>query len=346
MLISGNEIGPFKAIEESTISHLTPSVERSSVLAWYIISGLSGAASGTIALGWVVQQLQIKYSWSPIESYRSVFWAYAALGVLKFILALLLSSKCEPDAEATTPLEVQSEESVSETSTLLPPADDTSPKIATGEQSNSQSNSSSRSIFPTLSRETKGIIIKLCSLFALDSLASGLAPVSWMTYFFNHKFGLSEGQVGTLFSVASILSSSSNLIAPALARRIGLIQTMVFTHVPASLALAAMPLPNNAWLAMMFLLLRASTNSMDQAPRQAFLAAAVQPSERTAVMGIVNVVKTLSQSAGPAVTGVLAHRHMFGLAFIIAGALKLLYDGLMLAMFLGFQVIEAGADVA
>jgi len=83
---------------------------------------------------------------------------------------------------------------------------------------------------------------------------------------------------------------------------------------------------------------------MDQAPRQAFLAAAVQPSERTAVMGIVDVVKTLSQSAGPFITGIFAYRRMFGLAFIVAGALKIVYDILMLIMFLGYQTVEERAQ--
>lgn len=85
---------------------------------------------------------------------------------------------------------------------------------------------------------------------------------------------------------------------------------------------------------------------MDQAPRQAFIAAAVLPSERTAVMGTVNVVKTLSQSIGPVVTGVLAERHLFWISFLLAGGLKLAYDFLMLAMFLGYRTVEERAEQA
>ncbi|KIV85121.1 hypothetical protein PV11_00856 [Exophiala sideris] len=334
---SGNEIGPFKAIEESTISHLIPACERSNVLTWYIIAGLAGTASGTIIFGWLVQLLQVKYSWSPLESYRIVFWAYAAFGIVKCLLALLLSTECEPAGE---PVSSTPPTRSSETSLLLPQqGEDERPA-----SKDSIGHPSPRPWLPTLSPETRVLVVKLCLLFGLDSLASGLAPVTWMTYYYNHKFGLSEGRLGTLFFVAAILSSASNLVAPALARRLGLIKTMVFTHVPASLALAAIPLPNNAAVAITFLLFRASTNSMDQAPRQAFLAAAVQASERTAVMGIVNVVKTLSQSAGPVVTGIFAYRQMFGLAFIVAGALKIVYDILMLIMFLGYQTVEERAQ--
>ena len=165
-----------------------------------------------------------------------------------------------------------------------------------------------------------------------------------MTYFFNQKFHLSEGKLGTIFFVASVISSVSNLVAASLARRLGLIKTMVFTHVPASIALALIPVPDNVGIAVALLAFRASTNSMDQAPRQAFLAAAVLPGERTAVMGISNVVKTLSQSIGPVVTGALAERSLFWVAFVTAGALKLFYDFLILAMFLGYKTIEERAE--
>ncbi|KAI1617589.1 major facilitator superfamily domain-containing protein [Exophiala viscosa] len=332
---SGNEIGPFKAIEESTISHLIPTSERSNVLTWYIIAGLTGTASGTIIFGWLVQLLQVNHSWSPLESYRVVFWVYAAFGLTKCLLVLLLSGRCEPAADRSI-----SAAPVSEASPLLQQQGENE-RLAPKDD---LVNPSSRPWLPTLSQETRALVVKLCFLFGLDSLASGLAPVTWMTYYFNHKYGLSEGHLGTLFFVAAVLSAASNLVAPALARRLGLIKTMVFTHIPASLALAAIPVPNNVALATTFLLFRASTNSMDQAPRQAFLAAAVQASERTAVMGIVNVVKTLSQSAGPFVTGVFAYRQLFGLAFIIAGALKIVYDILMLVMFLGYQTVEERAQ--
>ncbi|EHY56935.1 hypothetical protein HRR86_001491 [Exophiala dermatitidis] len=340
---SGNEIGPFKAIEESIISHLTPSVERSAILAWYFIAGSTGAACGNIVFGWVVELLQVKHSWSPLESYRLVFWAYALFGLLKCSLVFMLSNRCELEEKVVSPPRGPSQTSVDEASPLLRDGEESTAKHDGSNSAATRFKFSARNLLPNISRETRGILLKLCLLFAMDSVASGLAPVSWMNYFFNLKFNLPEGQLGSLFFVASILSSLSNLAAPALARRIGLIKTMVFTHVPASLALAAIPLPSNSALAMTLLLFRASTNSMDQAPRQAFLAAAVLPSERTAVMGVVNVVKTLSQSVGPVITGILVNRHLFGLAFVLAGSLKILYDIFMLVMFLGYRTVEERA---
>lgn len=197
-----------------------------------------------------------------------------------------------------------------------------------------------RSIWPQISPSSRSILIKLSFLFAFDSFASGLTPQSWITYFFTRKFSLPEGQLGTLFFVTNILASVSNLVAASIAKRIGLIKTMVFTHLPSAILLALIPVPSNVILAMAFLVLRASMQSMDQAPRQAFLSAVVLPNERTAVMGVLNVVKTLSQSGGPVATGWLASLNKFWVAFVVAGSLKAGYDLTILKMFVGYKTQE------
>lgn len=110
---------------------------------------------------------------------------------------------------------------------------------------------------------------------------------------------------------------------------------MVFTHLPSAISLALIPIPSQMPLAATFLILRSCTQSMDAAPRSAFLAAIVLPNERTAVMGIINVVKTFSQSLGPGITGVLFHRKLAWVPFVIAGSLKATYDLGMLAVFKG-----------
>lgn len=330
---SGNEIGPFKAIEESTIAHLTPAADRSGVLAWYTLSGTAGVALGTIASGWVVRVLQVKYRWETIPAYRVIWTAYAVMGLVKFSLCLLLSKKCEADPEPVP----------------VPAADDERrPLLANGgheqEVKKDSVGSKLRNLIPRFSQETRSLIFKLGLLFAMDSLASGLSTNAWMIYFFSTKFGLAEQKLGNLFFVTNLVSSASNLVASSLAQRIGLVKTMVFTHAPASIALALIPVPGNVIIAMALLIFRASTNSMDQAPRQAFLAAAVLPAERTSVMGMVNVIKTLSQSIGPIITGRLAGVGKFWIAFLMAGTLKVLYDVLLLGMFLGYKTVEDKAQ--
>lgn len=324
---SGNEIGPFKAIEESTISHLVAAADRSSIFAWYILLGTLGTAIGTLTGGWAVETLQTRYDWEAQDAYRMLFWAYSALGLVNFGLALMLGSGCEQ--EKTNPPTPHTD---AETQPLLEHTYEEG-----GKDSAQPLSFNFGSLLPNLSPASSSMVAKLCLLFAIDSVASGLMPGSWISFFYNRKFSLAEGTIGTLFFVGMLLASASNLAAPALAKRIGLIRTMVFTHIPASIALALVPLPSNVFLSMALFLFRACTNSMDQPPRQAFIAGAVLAEERTAVMGLINVVRTLSQSVGPSFTGVLASHSMLWLAFVISGGLKLVYDALILTLFLSYR---------
>jgi MFS family permease len=129
-----------------------------------------------------------------------------------------------------------------------------------------------------------------------------------------------------------------NMWAGAIAKRIGLIKTMVFTHLPSAIFLALLPVPTSLSWTIVLLFARASLNSMDQAPRSAFIAAVVRPEERTAVMGIVNVVKILAQSGGPSVTGILAENNLFWVAFLLAGSFKVCYDLGLLTLFVNTKL--------
>lgn len=110
---------------------------------------------------------------------------------------------------------------------------------------------------------------------------------------------------------------------------------MVFTHLPSAICLALIPIPSSLPFALTFLVLRACTQNMDVAPRSAFLAGALPPNRRTAIMGAINVVKTCSQSLGPVITGVLAGKGMFWVSFVMAGSLKATYDVGILVSFAG-----------
>lgn len=130
------------------------------------------------------------------------------------------------------------------------------------------------------------------------------------------------------------------LVASSLAKRIGNVKTMVFTHLPSSIFLALIPVPSSLPLALVFFILRASTASMDGAPRSAFVAAVIRPNERTSMIGLMNVVKTSAQALGPFITGVLANHQLFWVAFLLAGTLKATYDLGLLAIFAGHKTIE------
>lgn len=337
---SGNEIGPFRAIEESTLAQLTRPNIRSDIFAWYTLIGTAGTAFGTIVCGWLVQGLQARHGWTNTRAYRVIFGLYALLGMLKLAFSLMLSDRCEPEPQKQERHGAVELGAVEAAGLLSDDDEADEPPKPTKSTATAAPPQRKKSIWPQISPVSRAILLKLCLLFAVDSMASGLVPASWVTYFFTDKFALPEGNLGTLFFVTNIISAASNLVASSIAKRIGLIKAMVFTHLPSAIFLALIPLPSVVWLAMTFLILRSCSQSMDQAPRQAFLAAVVLPNERTAVMGVVNVIKTLSQSAGPVATGYLAGIHKFWIVFMLAGAMKASYDLGMLKMFLGHQTRE------
>ncbi|KAK2036830.1 major facilitator superfamily transporter [Colletotrichum somersetense] len=344
---SGNEIGPFRAVEESILAQLTVRDKRSDIFAWYTLFGSAGAAFGTLTCGWAVQVLEQKEAWSHREAYRVVFLIYAGLGALKLILILSLTSGVEA-------AQLKSKNTLAQTSeerqALLagPDGRENNLRQATDERPSSPSISERlRALLPYISPLSRSILFRLLLLFCIDSFASGMASPSWLTYFFTTVHSLQPGSLGTLFLVTNLLATMSNIAALPLARRLGPLKTMVFTHLPSAIFLLMIPLPSasplGTWVAMTFLALRACTQSMDQAPRQAFLAAAVLPSERTAVLGIVNTVKTLAQAGGIGSAGFLSGRDLWIVVLSGAGIMKAVYDLLMLAMFLGLREREASS---
>ncbi|KAF4978266.1 hypothetical protein FZEAL_5323 [Fusarium zealandicum] len=338
---SGNEIGPFRAVEESILAQLTEKERRSDIFAWYTLFGTAGAALGTLTSGWTVHLLQNVASWSEKGAYRAVFLVYAALGVVKLCLIFLLTESVEPQHPGPGYHEVNIEMQDEDEGLLSDASDadaENQPPVAKSKPTFWQR---ARALFPYISPLSRSILYRLLLLFGLDSFASGMASPSWLTYFFTTIHSLKPGFLGTLFLVTNLLATISNLAALPLARRLGPLKTMVFTHLPSAIFLAMIPLPSangsGTWFAMAFLALRACTQSMDQAPRQAFLAAAVLPSERTAILGVVNTMKTLAQAGGIGSAGFFAGKGLWIVVLTGAGAMKAGYDLLMLWMFLGLK---------
>jgi MFS family permease len=161
---SGREIGPFSAIEESTLAHLTKPEIRSDIFAWYVVIGSAGNAAGKLITGWAVQELQHWEGWNPVRSYRAVFLGYAGLGFLNLLLSCVLSSRIELHGHE------EQKDSDSEAEPLIPatPDDDLTNEVMAVKEK--------RSLLPKISKESRVVLLKLCLLFALDSLASGLVP--------------------------------------------------------------------------------------------------------------------------------------------------------------------------
>ncbi|KAK9773433.1 putative Major facilitator superfamily (MFS) profile domain-containing protein [Seiridium cardinale] len=345
---TGNEIGPFRAVETSILAQLTEKSNHSDIFAWNILLGTAGAALGAFLSGLIVQFTQSIDGWTKVSAYRFLFLIYAAAGGAKLALSLALSRAVEipqakpSDQENNVELReglLRDDDSDEEPDSDAQPK----PKSTTTTPTPPQPSLLGKflSLFPYISPLSRSILYRLILLFFMDSFASGMATPSWLTYFFTTVHSLEPAILGTLFLVTNVCQTISNLLAVPLARRLGPLKTMVFTHLPSAVFLAMVAIPPastfGTWLAMAFLALRACTQSLDQAPRQAFLSAAVLPAERTAVMGIVNTIKTLAQSGGIGASGVLAGQGWWVVLFGGAGALKISYDLLMLWMFLHVQ---------
>lgn len=189
---------------------------------------------------------------------------------------------------------------------------------------------------PTL-RRSRRPVAGLSALFAVDALGGGFIVQSLIALWFHTRFDLGPGTLSLIFFVSSLLAAASFPVAAYIARRIGLIKTMVFTHIPSSIFLMAMPLAPGAGLAVTLFLLRQSLSQMDVPTRQSYTMAIVPPEERTAAAGITNVSRTVAQAASPAIAGYAIQTLALGAPFVIAGAIKIAYD---LALYFTFGKLK------
>jgi MFS family permease len=182
-------------------------------------------------------------------------------------------------------------------------------------------------------RESKDAVYRLAGLFALDSFASGFTLQSVLALWLFLKFDLSVATAGTIFFWAGLLTAFSQLLAPKVAARIGLVNTMVFSHLPANVFLLLTPLMPTLPLAIACLLARSALAQMDVPARTSYVMAVVTPRERPAAASITNVPRSLATAVGPTLAGGLLHATTFGWPLVIAGSLKISYDLILLKLF-------------
>jgi MFS family permease len=181
---------------------------------------------------------------------------------------------------------------------------------------------------------SKGVVLRLSALFALDAFAGGLVVQSMVAYWFHVKFGIEAGVIGSIFFAANVLAGVSALLAGRLAKKIGLINTMVFTHVPSNLLLMLVPLMPSLPLAIAALLARFSISQMDVPTRQSYTMAVVAPDERSAASGVTAIARSVGAAISPSLTGIfLSIPLLFSAPFFLAGGLKIVYDLLLYRSF-------------
>jgi MFS family permease len=196
---------------------------------------------------------------------------------------------------------------------------------------------------PRLTPQARAVVTRLAALSGIDSLGGGFLTDALLAYWFFHRFGLRESSLGVLFSIGNILNSFSYLGAAWLAERIGLLNTMVFTHIPSSLLLMAVPLaPSPAW-AMVFYLAWESLVEMDVPTRQSFVMAVVRPSERTFASGITNLARSVARSITPSFAGLFMQKIALSTPLFLGGAIKITYDILLYSSFRSLVAPEEGS---
>jgi MFS family permease len=189
-------------------------------------------------------------------------------------------------------------------------------------------------------QRSRGIVRRLAALFSLDAFAGGFIVQTFIVFWFGRQFGADAELMGLVFFGVGLLQAASSVAAGWLGARIGLLNTMVFTHLPSNVLLALIPLAPSLTLAVMLLLARSALSQMDVPARQAYVAALVDPAERTAAAGYTNAARHVVRPAGP----VLASISMglaAGLPFVLAGGLKVVYD---LALYLTFRRVRLADD--
>jgi MFS family permease len=180
-----------------------------------------------------------------------------------------------------------------------------------------------------ISPETKSTVRRLSALFSIDAFGGGFLTDALVSYWFFRRFGIAESKLALLFFTVHVLNALSHLGAAWLARRIGLIKTMVFTHLPSSVFLiAAAFMPSPRWAILLFLL-RESLVEMDVPTRQSYVAAVVKPEERTFAAGVTNLVRNGAWAAASAVAGAFMQQIAFAAPLLLGGGLKIIYDGLL-----------------
>jgi MFS family permease len=240
---------------------------------------------------------------APVSSYQVIVVSYAALGVMLAILFLRLTPETE----------------------VRDPQRDSSGNLQT---------------FFGVGR-SHHIVLKLSALFTLDSFAGGFVIQSFAAYWFYLRYGVNPGTLGAIFFWANMFAGISALFASQLASRIGLVRTMVVTHLPSNILLILVPLMPTLGLAIAVLLARFSISQMDVPTRQSYTMAVVKPEERSAAAGITGIARTTGAAISPLFAGLLfARPSLINMPFFLAGGLKIIYDLLLYRAFVAIRPPE------
>jgi MFS family permease len=283
---TGFEVGPFLSIEQAALTGAIPDKHRTGVFAWYNLVAAFSTALGALFGGVMAGSLQ-NAGVAVAESYRANLIAYTALGIVMAGMFSLLS-----------------------------------PAVEAARQSNG---AGQKKGWMGLDR-SRTVVLRLAGLFMLDSFGGGFIGQSLLAYWFHLRFGIDPATIGGVFFGLNLAFAASSLVAARLAERIGLVNTMVWTHLPSNILLLFVPLMPSLPLAAGLMIVRSMISNMDVPTRQSYLMAIVDPEERSAAAGVTSIARVAGSSVAPSIAGALLGLGWLGAPFWIAGVLKAGYD--------------------
>ncbi len=304
----GRDRGAASALEQAIIPEAISAERRTWALAWYNIVLDAGHALGALA-GALPLLLRARFDVELIASYQITFGVYGALGLVGALLYASLSPSVEVRV-ARPPSAGQID-----ASNLAP------------------SSAASSSISP----QGKRVVTKLSALFFVDAFAGGFLTNALLAYWFFQRFGVAEESLAPLFAVTRLANAASHLVAARLARRFGLVNTMVFTHIPSSLLLMTVPFAPSFFWAVALFLARESLVEMDVPTRQSYVVAVVAPGERTFASGMTSLVRNAGWATAPTFAGIFMQQVSMAAPLIVAGGMKITYD---ILLYLAFRRVK------
>ena len=300
--VTGTETGAFLSIEQAALPQTINDIKkRNTVYALYNMVGTFAMSAGVLLSG-LPQIIAQQYGLNQIESIKPLFLLYSIIGLAVLGIYYLISNKVEVQVN------------------------------------NNNNNNLSKPLKQTLSPKSKQIVGKLSCLFAVDSFAGGFVIQSIVSLWFFTKFGVELTTLSYIFSIAGVLTAFSFLVSAKIADRIGLINTMVFTHIPSNILLILVAFAPTLPLAVAFYLARMTLSQMDVPTRQSYLVAVVREDERTPAAGITNISRNIAQAVSPSLAGyILQSLSFISAPFVIGGVLKIVYD---IVLYFNFKSIK------
>lgn len=306
---AGYEGGPFAPLEQAIISNSTKTQKLTAAYSWYNMVGFAGAALGALLAGVCVAAMKFA---PAVVAYQSIFLSYSVGGLV--LASIYARVYLKPQASGAKELDVSTagQAQVAEQKTQADEHDRTRKKDLV-ESAATETSSRKR-------------IWQLAGLQSIDAFGGGFIVQSLLTLWFYQRYHVDATFIGPVYFWCNIIAALSFVFAPMVVRRVGLLNTMVFTHLPCSLALCVMPFLPTASLAAGLLLLRSGFSSMDIPVRQAYTMLIVPEKDRPFAAGLTTSSRAIAQGIAPTLTGALMQSVMSGAPLVIAGALKSFYD--------------------